>query len=213
MNPLSTVLVLALGALAQALPQGGGDGGPPPFAFFDGNGDGFIDTAELNKLASIVPTSPGAPDNQFMDMVVPMMDADNDGKLNEAEFNQLMSGGPPPGIEEGGDASPGMTLALMDADKSGKVSADEILGFFSKMGDSAPVTSKEAAQAMVAAADTNKDGELDEAELTLMAAGSQPANQAGAAADKGDKSGVESLASTHLSLMSAIIVMVAAKLA
>jgi len=214
MNPLSTVLVLALGALAHALPQGG-DGGAPPFGLFDANGDGFIDTSELNKLAAMMPSTPGAPDNQFMEVVIPMMDTDNDGKLNQAEFNQLMSGGPPPGVDESGNASPQMTLALMDADKNGKVNADEILAFFSKMGGASPVADKNQAEAMIAAVDSDGDGELNEAEMAKMsAAGGAPPAASGDGAKSNDDpagSGVDSLTSTRLSLLSAVLVMAAAK--
>ena len=59
--------------------------------------------------------------------------------------------------------APQMTLALMDADKNGKVNADEIMAFFSKMGGASPVTDKTQAEAMIAAVDSDGDGELNEA--------------------------------------------------
>merc|ERR1712180_515126 len=109
--------------------------------------------SELNKLAAMMPSTPGAPDNQFMEVVIPMM----------------------------------------DTDKNGKVNADEIMAFFSKMGGASPVTDKKQAEAMIAAVDPDGDGELNEAEMAKMsAAGGAPpaASGDGAKSNDGQGSGV-----------------------
>ncbi|MHC4390308.1 MAG: EF-hand domain-containing protein [Planctomycetota bacterium] len=152
-----SVLAIALSfgcaeAFAQQGPPGGGQGRQQrdPGAMFerlDANADGNLTTDELGERFG----------RRLLDA-----DGDDDGVISRAEFDAYMAKSPAQRI-----------LEKHDADKDGKLSADEIAGL------------DERVQGRIKDLDENGDGFVDEAELGKMRRG----RRGGQRGRRGDRDG------------------------
>jgi calmodulin len=112
--------------------------------------------------------------NAQADAIMQAADTDGDGQIDKEEFDTMMRAAPlPPFLRKGGTVAELVAAAIaegestmfffrdLDADGSGALSRDELMEGMAKRGQA---LSDAQADAIMAAADTDGDGQIDEKE-------------------------------------------------
>src|SRR5262245_63573174 len=105
LHPLVLAPVLALASgVVMAQGGGGGGGGPPTFDAIDKDKNGSLSLAEVTEWAKGRPAGPnGAPDPA---QILGRWDADKNGSVSKAEFDNRPRGGGGGGGPPGGGGAP-----------------------------------------------------------------------------------------------------------
>ncbi|XP_010277607.1 PREDICTED: probable calcium-binding protein CML36 [Nelumbo nucifera] len=119
------------------------------FKLIDRDGDGKVTIHELEGLLSRIGGEP--PSKEEMLLMLTEIDQDGDGCISLEEFEAISSSLVPAALSDLREA-----FNVFDADRDGKISAEELLGVFSAIGDDR--CTLEDCRRMIRSVDTNGDG-------------------------------------------------------